>query len=261
MGDRVVKVDDLAAFIEANKFECEDQPPPPPPPGKFGLIWPTPLPKVVTQWYGINPQWYGPNLPGHEGIDMRAAMGVEIYAAAKGQVIRVQEPDDGGPYGIHVRIEHVHPDGKFKTVYAHFLDAFVLEGEMVEVGQPIGFADNTGNSSGAHLHLTLKHVNQGSPWMGVGDIINPVPYISELFPICTLDGYTGAGWIVDVGGNFRATPEVPADSSENLIRWIPANVIGQATGLIGGDGGDWWEMIFDGTQGWFWNPGFKLRAL
>lgn len=261
MGDRVVSVDDLADFIEENSFECEDNQPPPPLPEKFSLIWPTPLPKFVTQWYGVNghiyKQW---GLPGHEGLDLRAANGAEIYAAAKGQVIRVEQAD-AGAYGIHVRIEHVHPDGIFKTVDAHFQRALVSVGEMVEAGQPIGLADNTGNSSGAHLHLTLKHVGRGSPWMNVGDIINPVPYISELFPVCTLDGYTGAGWIVDVGGNFRTSPEIPANASGNLIRWIPANRIGQATGKIGGGGGDWWEMNFDGTIGWFWNPGYKLRAL
>ncbi|KKL17088.1 hypothetical protein LCGC14_2489030, partial [marine sediment metagenome] len=94
---------------------------------------------------------------------------------------------------------------------------------------------------------------QGSPWMNTSDIVNPVPYMIDLFP--------GAGWLVDVGGNFRRTPEIPANPSENLIRWIPAGLTGQAIGTIGGEGGDWWEMIFDGTRGWFWNPGYKLRAL
>jgi hypothetical protein len=254
---KVVKADDLRQWIDANEYE-EAAPPPPPPSGRFSLVWPTPVPKVVTQWYGINPQWYKPlGLPGHEGLDMRALNDVPIYAAAAGQVIRVEGNPNSGPYGTHVRIEHVHPEATFKTIYAHFRRAQVAVGDSVQAGEQIGLADNTGNSSGAHLHITLKRVGQGSPWMDVGDIVNPVPYLLDLFPECTIPSHSLIGWLVDVGGNFRTSPQV----ADNLIRWIPAGNKVEVFDVDRDAGGDWWNIEFDGTKGWFWNPGYKLTAL
>lgn len=245
MGNKVVNAEDLIEWINQNAFEPAEPPTPPPPPsaGPFRLIWPTPDPKVVTQYYGINPQWY-PGQKGHEGIDLRAPNGTPIYAAASGEVYRVS--GDTGAYGIHVRIRHEHPDGPFKTIYAHFQQANVSEGDKVNAGDVIGLANNTGNSSGAHLHLTLKKVGDGSDWMNLSDIVNPVPYMPDLFP--------GHGWRLDVGGNFRTQPVV----GNTLIRYLAAGTQFIATGKFEDD---WWEIIHQNVTGWFWNPGYKAFPL
>lgn len=241
---KVVPSDDLRRWINENETEFQEQPLPPS--DKFRLIWPTEPPKIVTQAYGINPQWYKPfGLKGHEGVDFRAANGSKIFAAAAGRVYRV-EAADAGAYGIHVRIEHDHPDGPFKTVYAHFREAGVKVGDEVNAGQVIGLADNTGNSSGPHLHLTLKKVGDGSPWLNFSDIVNPTLYMPDLFP--------GDGWRIDVGGNFRTQPFV----ANNVIRYIPSGPIVRATGEWDQD---WWEIVFEGVKGWFWNPSYKMRAI
>lgn len=245
---KVVDADALRSWIQENEQIIE---PPAPPTGEFRLIWPTPGPKVVTQAYGINPQWYKPlGLPGHEGVDLRAPNGTPIFAVAAGTVYLVEsnpDPDPKkAPYGKQVRIQHDHPDGPFKTVYAHFMDAMVTVGDFVETGQQIGRANNTGNSSGPHLHMTLKKVGDGSPWMNVSDIVNPTPYMPDLFP--------GEGWILDVGGNFRVAPNV----NNTPIRYISSNSRVEATGDFEGD---WWQIIFENITGWFWNPGYKLRAI
>ena len=254
---KVVKSDELREWLNENEYE-EAGPPPPSPPDHFSLIWPTPSPKVITQWYGINPQWYKPfGLPGHEGLDFRALNDTPIYAAAAGEVIRVETGPESGPYGIHVRIQHDHPEAIFKTVYAHFRRATVAVGDRVIAGQQIGLADNTGNSSGAHLHLTLKRVGQGSPWMHTGDIVNPTPYLLDLFPECTIPGHNLIGWVLDVGGNFRTQPLV----GNNLIRYLAAGKKVEVFDVNREDGGDWWNIAFEGIKGWFWNPGYKMRAL
>lgn len=246
---KVVNSDDLRGWINENEYEIS----PPPPSDGFQLVWPTPLPKVITQWYAVNPQWYKPlGLPGHEGLDLRAYLGIEIYAAATGTVYLVDN-SDGGAYGIHVRIKHLHTEGTFKTVYAHFKEAKIQEGDQVVAGQLIGLSDDTGNSNGSHLHLTLKKEGDGSSWMNKGDIVNPVPYMPDLFPRCTLPGYTGTGWRVDVVGNFRTSPEI----GNNLIRWIPAGNIIEVHDF----NGDWWQVSFEDITGWFWNPGYKLFAV
>lgn len=246
MGNTVVNADDLRAWISDNEFSPG---PAPPPAGRFSLIWPCADPKVVTQPYGINKHLYDQfGLPGHEGIDLRAPNHTPVFAAADGTVHRVEVNPDDGAYGIHVRITHPHPDGPFKSVYAHFQSdpaQFVSDGDHVSAGQQIGWADNTGNSSGAHLHMTLKKVGDGSPWMGVSDIVDPTPYMVDLFP--------GDRWAVDVGGNFRTSPEV----GNNLIRFIPANSLVEALDFSG----EWWQIVFQNITGWFWNPGYKLMPI
>lgn len=146
-----------------------------PPEIDIKLSWPTDF-KFITQGFGLNPQWYAKyNLPGHEGLDIRAPMNTNIYACADGKVYGINTQSDNHAYGIHVRLQH---DKGYKTVYAHLSSVSVKLGDLVKRGQVIGFADSTGNSSGSHLHLTLK--KDGATARGEtkfpNDIIDPTPY-------------------------------------------------------------------------------------
>jgi murein DD-endopeptidase MepM/ murein hydrolase activator NlpD len=244
-----------AAQLDAVAQAPWDDTPPapvPPPAEEFRLAWPTMAPKVVTQAYGINPYLYNPyGLKGHEGIDLRAPNGTPVYAAADGVVSRV-EPIDNNAYGVHVRLKHLHGTDEYETVYGHFTvgSIRVVVGLAVARGQLIGLADDTGNSSAAHLHMTLKHRGHGSPWMAKSDIVNPTPYMVDLFP--------GKGWIVDVAGNLRTGPDLGA----SIKRLLPVNTLVDALDF-GGEGGDWWEVRVraTGESGYYWNPGYKLRAV
>ena len=75
----------------------------------------------------------------------------------------------GHNYGVHVRVDH---GNGYETTYAHLDKRIVNVGNTVVSGQVIGFADNTGNSSGSHLHLTLKKD---------GVIVDPMPFLFDLF--------------------------------------------------------------------------------
>lgn len=259
MGDKVLKVDDLQTLIDEKAFEIPDdgngEPPPPPPPPptepEFKLEYPADKPVVITQLYARNPQWYNPlGLKGHEGLDLRAANSSTIRAGAAGEVIRAETNANSGAYGIHVRIKSVHPEGTFKHIYAHFKQALVQEGDVVVAGQEIGLADNTGNSSGSHLHLTLKREGTdaaGLSWMGKSDIIDPTPYMVDIFP--------GVQWNVDVRGNFRQEPKI----DNNVIRLIPAGQLVQAVDHKP-EWGDWWQIMHQGTIGFFWGP-YKLSPV
>ena len=124
----------------------------------FRLRWPTQH-GTITQAFGVNPQFYNKfGLPGHEGLDFMAPMGSEIYAGADGFVSDVRLDGNANPlqlpYGNQVRVEH---DGGFETIYAHLEQVVVVRGQFVRAGQLIALADDTGNSTGSHLHLTLQH--------------------------------------------------------------------------------------------------------
>ena len=143
---------------------------------RFVLRWPTNYLKI-TQSFGANPDVYRRwGLPGHEGLDIRAPLNSNIYACASGSVYRVHDGSRNHPYGIHVRIQH--RDG-YRTIYSHLSKSLVTVGQQVREGERIGLANSTGNSTGSHLHLTLK--KKGASASGLtnfpNDIIDPTPLL------------------------------------------------------------------------------------
>lgn len=120
------------------------------------LKWP--LDSVtVTQYFGQtefatrNPQGY--NGLGHNGIDLRAAIGTPIKAASNGTVIGVGNTGlIKGCYSYGKWIMVKHPNG-LSTLYAHMSLQKVAIGETVYTGQLLGYSGNTGYTTGPHLHF------------------------------------------------------------------------------------------------------------
>ena len=124
------------------------------------LYWPTKYP-VVTQKFLNRPEYYSQfGLPGHEGVDVRAPNGTDLYSCADGTVSEVgfRGGNRKHAYGYAIRVIHKRPDGIYETLFAHGVDgrAVVKVGQEVKAGQLLMLSDSTGNSSGAHLHLSLK---------------------------------------------------------------------------------------------------------
>lgn len=178
----------------------------------FHLVWPTDFP-VVTQAYGANPHIYRRyGMPGHEGVDFRALTGTNVYAGADGEVYEVYTHPKNHAYGIHVRI--AHRDG-YKTVYAHLARAMVRKGDTVRAGQTIGLADSTGNSAGAHLHLSLKRdgATARKETIYPKDIIDPTSYL--VWPAATAKHGPESGKTAVIGLNLslaEALPEADLDA-------------------------------------------------
>lgn len=143
----------------------------------FTLRWPVDS-RRVNQEFNVNPAFYRPyGLPGHEGLDLYANHGANIYAAAEGDVTKAEQPKNH-PYGLQVRIRHSLNGIGFETIYAHMSQVYVAPGQHVQTGQLLGLANNTGNSFGSHLHFTLKidgEVTTGFP----AGIVDPLPYLQE----------------------------------------------------------------------------------
>jgi len=119
----------------------------PPNPGA-SLAWPAG--GVVTSGFG--PRWGRM----HQGIDIAAASGTPVYAAAGGVVI--QAGFNGG-YGNWVVIDH---GSGLSTVYAHHTSLTVSSGQRVSAGTQVGFMGSTGNSTGPHVHFEVR-IN-GTPY-------------------------------------------------------------------------------------------------
>ena len=102
----------------------------------------------------------------HAGVDMAAASGTAIVAAADGRVTRAGW---AGGYGNYTCIDHGQFDGqRLTTCYAHQSAILVRPGQQVSAGQVIGRVGSTGASTGPHLHFEVR--------LG-GRPVDPVPWI------------------------------------------------------------------------------------
>jgi len=86
----------------------------------------------------------------HTGVDIGAARGVPIHAAADGVVIYAGWY---GGYGNAVVLDH---GSGLSTVYAHCSIIYVHKGETVTKGQVLAAVGSTGNANGPHLHFEIR---------------------------------------------------------------------------------------------------------
>ena len=99
----------------------------------------------------------------HYGLDLASNPGGRVYSTAPGIVNRA---GSSGRFGLLIEINH--GDG-YQTRYAHLASLLVSAGEIINRGQPIGFAGNTGHSTGVHLHYEV---------LVDGKSVDPYPYVS-----------------------------------------------------------------------------------
>lgn len=85
-------------------------------------------------------------LLGHDGIDYAVPTGTPIVAPHSGKII-VAGSDPTG-YGNYIKLEN-EVEG---SILAHLREFSVRQGDSVNEGQLLGYSDNTGNSTAAHLH-------------------------------------------------------------------------------------------------------------
>jgi murein DD-endopeptidase MepM/ murein hydrolase activator NlpD len=85
----------------------------------------------------------------HSGLDLAAAYGSPIVAAADGRVVSAGWH---GGYGQLVKIIHA---GGIATMYGHMSRIVAHAGASVRQGQVIGYVGSTGLSTGPHLHYEV----------------------------------------------------------------------------------------------------------
>ncbi|HTW96354.1 MAG TPA: peptidoglycan DD-metalloendopeptidase family protein [Candidatus Methylomirabilis sp.] len=134
-----------------------------------GFIWPVTKNTITTYFH--DPDYPFRYLFEHPGVDIRAAQGSTIYAAASGYVAHAQM--NGTAYA-YVMI--IHGDG-LSTVYGHVNKILVAPDDYVVQGQPIalsgGMPGTLGSgpfTTGPHLHFEVR--KDGVP-------VDPLEYLPQ----------------------------------------------------------------------------------
>lgn len=110
---------------------------------------PAAVARQVTSGYGWRPDPLDGRARFHKGIDLAAAYGDDVRAAAPGRVVFSGQQNG---YGNTVVIEHA---GGARSRYAHLASADVAHGAVVTAGQTIGRAGSSGRSTGPHVHFEV----------------------------------------------------------------------------------------------------------
>lgn len=111
----------------------------------LNLYHPVPTHKSVSSGFHASRSWGK-----HAGIDLPCPNGTSLHAVADGVVKYADVMGNAGNI-----IEIWHADNMYLSRYAHMQKFSVKVGDVVKRGQVIGESNNTGNSTGPHLHFAL----------------------------------------------------------------------------------------------------------
>ena len=101
----------------------------------------------------------------HNGIDL-AANYENVYSVLDGIVTETGWDNNGG--GNYIKVNHFN---RFETAYLHLSEIYYRVGEFVKAGFIIAKSGNSGNSTGPHLHFSVKEFGQS---------INPTYFLKTL---------------------------------------------------------------------------------
>lgn len=134
---------------------------------------------------------------GHNGLDLFAQDGEPVCAAHDGVVTYAGLDGSNGNLVVVLTNEKFdYKDGQayYKSLYGHIKTGTykVTAGTKVKKGQLLALADNTGMSTGSHLHFGLKPVEKGeADWqwwnieqnLGYNGAIDPMPFFDGNYAV------------------------------------------------------------------------------
>lgn len=135
------------------------------------IVMPVRNKMIITSSYGsrVHPIFGTKKM--HNGIDLKASY-ENVYSVMDGIVTAAGWDPKGG--GNYMKVRHFN---RFETSYLHLSEMYYKPGEKVAAGYVIGRSGNSGNSTGPHLHFSVKEF---------GLNINPASFLNELIKINNL---------------------------------------------------------------------------
>ena len=122
----------------------------------------------ITSPYGIRTHPIFGASKFHNGVDL-AANYENVYSVMDGVVTKTGYDNKGG--GNYIKIKHFN---RFETAYLHLSEIYYRVGEFVKAGFIIAKSGNSGNSTGPHLHFSVKEFGQS---------INPSHFLNDLIKV------------------------------------------------------------------------------
>lgn len=152
---------------------------------------------------------------GHDGIDFDLPKGTEVLAVDNGEVVLSKENSD---YGTTVVIQHSWG----KSYYGHLSKLLVEEGQKVTTETKIALSGDSGLSTGAHLHFSVKP-NSFETYNGYYGKVDPAPLLgldlkekvlgvsttNETIKIISWNISVKKGETIKLGYNYKAPNESP----------------------------------------------------
>lgn len=136
----------------------------------------------LTQGFGCTHLGMEPPCSGcdhyHSGYDLAAPCGRAVYASCAGSVVGMGDDPGYGPFALFLERDS---DGMVE-LYGHLQAAAVRIGDRVQAGQVIGHVGTLGNSTGCHLHYSVRPAFDRLTECGARE---PAPYL------CSCTGSAG----------------------------------------------------------------------
>jgi len=125
--------------------------------------------KLIINGKNIYGQW---SLLGHNGLDFGLPNDTPIYSPHDGRIL--ENAYDKNGYGWYIKIE----SKKEGSVLAHNRRFVVKIGDDVKKGELVGYSDNSGFSTGSHLHWGYYRLPRNRK-NGYNGYIDQTPYLKD----------------------------------------------------------------------------------
>lgn len=116
-----------------------------------------------------------PNAPGvcgcpyfHSGLDLASHCGAPVRSQCDGTVVAIGDDPGYGPFAVFIQAADV------VLLYGHLQAATVDVGQSVSRGQLIGYEGTLGNSTGCHVHFSVRPAGDRKTECGA---LDPWPFV------------------------------------------------------------------------------------
>jgi murein DD-endopeptidase MepM/ murein hydrolase activator NlpD len=175
----------------------------------------------------------------HYGLDFPTPNGTPIYAAETGTIETIANQPNGA--GLYVTVRH---SNGFGTNYFHLQSVSVEKGQQVSRGELIAKSNNSGGSTGPHLHFEYLSDGKDTRFKGRR---NPAPCIQPGVASSITVGDNGNlnddSFDVFLDGDLLGTTPVGGTSDFGVSNLIPGNHSLQIVGVVVPDNAGTWEVI------------------
>lgn len=176
---------------------------------------------IITSGFGTRIHPIRKTVKFHTGFDLAGTniTGIPVLSSLPGKVVKSQNE---GASGQLVIIHHEQLN--LWTLYMHLKARFVKEGDLVGYGTTIGEVNNTGGSTGPHLHFEIRKTRFGKK---PHQLIDPEIFLKTKYRYFTSDGFGET----NLRGLVMTQEEATKQGIDGLNKRIDISNVSQRVGL------------------------------